>query len=189
MSKHPVEEFLDCGGVIHDGGAVVMSRETYARSIGYTSDGKPESITARFAQSIWWRKRDNSWIAIADMSPGHRYNTAAMLMQAAPLHAVRHAMAFACDVGAHDGGEMAHDALEGISDELNEQAFSDPRAWLRGTTLYRALTAGLKVRGAGAAPWQKTGRDPVTGKKTKVPPVMVRVCELPACGCSGEAHA
>lgn len=63
------------------------------------------------------------------------------------------------------------------------------RTWLRETPLYRALTAGLTIQGDGAEPWQKTGRDPVTGEVTEVPPRRVRVCMDSSCGCSGEEHA
>lgn len=188
MKKTGPEEFLDRGGVIHEGGVRIMSRETYALSIGYTADGKPASITARFAQGKWWLKRDGTYAAIADMSPGHRYNSAALLMRRARVIAFRHAFAFAGEAAAHDGGEMAHDSLEQIAGELTDQAMDDPQAWLRGTTLYKALTEGLTIHGDGTEPWQKTGRDPVAGQPTEVPPPMTRTCELPACGCSGEAH-
>lgn len=186
--KNSMEEFLDRGGVIQEGGVRIMGRETYLLSIGYTADGKPASITARFGQGKWWNKKDGNWIAIADMSPGHRYNSAAMLMRTVHQIALRHAFAFGIEAAQHDGGDMAHDSLEQISDELFERANNDPRAWLRSTTLYRALTDGLTIQGDGTEPWQKTGRDPVTGGPTEVPPPMTKVCEIPACGCSGEAH-
>lgn len=186
--SNPVEDFLDRGGIIHDGGVTIMGRTAYLQSIGYSADSKPLSITAQFTQGEWWRQQSGAWIAIADMTPGHRYNTAAMLMRAAHVHAFRFAWAFDGTVADHDGGEMAHDALERAAEEIWQQSGDDPQGWLRGTTLYRALTAGLTVQGDGSLPWQKTGRDPVTGEPTEVPPPMTRTCDLPACGCSGEAH-
>lgn len=182
------EEFLDRGGVISSHGVTVMSRATYEESIGYRN-GKPITVTARFDQGEWWLQKSGAWIRIADMSPGHRYNTAAMLMRAANVHAFKYAFEFAGVVDRHDGGEMAHDALERLADQINEQTVNDPEGWLRETALYKALTAGLAIVGDGTEPWQKTGRDPVTGEPCEVPPPMVRVCEIPGCGCSGEAHA
>ena len=38
------------GAVIVNGAAVVMTRDAYAASIGYSPDGKPFSVTARFDQ-------------------------------------------------------------------------------------------------------------------------------------------
>jgi len=185
--KNSVEGFLDSGGVI-SGGPTIMSRATYAASIGYSPDGKPLSVTARFTQGEWWRTRDGRWLRIAEMSAGHRYNTAAMLMRGAALHAFRYAWGFADEVDAHDGGEVAHSSLERALDEVNEQSINDPLGWLRETSLYKALTAGLTVQGHGTRPWQAEGRDPVTGEPCEVPPPFKRVCEIPACGCSGEEH-
>lgn len=169
-------------------GARIMDRDTYAASIGLAPGGKPLWITRPFEQGEWWQQRSGEWIRTADMSPGHRYNTAAMLMRAASYHAFRYALTSSIEVASHDGGEMAHDSLERASDEVWDATSSDPRGWLRGTTLYRALTHGLTIQGEGTEPWQKTGRDPVTGAETEVPPPTPRACEIPACGCSGEAH-
>lgn len=182
------EKFLDDGGVIFEGGGTVMSRETYARSIGIVN-GKPVSVTARFDQGEWWRKKTGDWVRIADMSPGHRYNTAAMLMRSAEVHGFHYVMGFAGTVDAHDGGDMAHESLERMLDDLIRQTDKDPRGWLRETSLYKALTAGLSVQDDGTKPWQANGRDPVTGEPCEVPPPYTRVCEVPDCGCSGEAHA
>lgn len=186
--KDGPEGFLDRGGVMRGGGFTVMSRATYEESIGYR-DGKPVAMVARFNQGEWWQRKTGEWVRIADMSPGHRYNTAALLMRAARVHAFRYVWAFAGEVDAHDGGDMAHEALERMLDEVREQSVNDPAGWLRGTTLYRALTDGLTIQGDGREPWQKTGRDPITGEVCSVPPPMTKVCEIPACGCSGEAHA
>jgi hypothetical protein len=188
MGKNSMEEFLDGGGVI-SGGATIMGRETYLLSIGYSKDGKPLSVTARFDQGEWWQRKTGEWARIAEMSPGHRYNTAAMLMRNAAGHAFAFAWGMSIEAGAHDGGDMAQDALDDLAAEAHQNAITDPRGWLRGTTLYKALTAGLTIQGDGTEPWQKTGRDPVTGEPCEVPPPMVRGCEIPGCGCSGEAHA
>ena len=188
MSDSPKDVCNHEGAVVVDGAAVVMTRESYAASIGYNPDGKPMSVVARFDQGEWWRTRDGRWLRIAEMSAGHRYNAAAMLMRGAPLHAFRYAGGFAGEVAAHDGGEMAHDSLERLLDAVNNQAVNDPGGWLRSTALYTALTAGLTVQGDGTRPWQAEGRDPVTGEPCEVPPRLVPVCPLDDCGCSGEAH-
>lgn len=169
-------------------GARIMDRDTYAASIGLDPDGKPRWVTRFFEQGEWWQQRSGEWIRTADMSPSHRYNSAAMLMRAARHHAHRYVLALGIEVALHDGGDMAHQAMARIVDEVEEIVDRNPKTWLRGTTLYRALTAGLTVHGNGTEPWQKTGRDPVTGEETEVPPPMIRICEIPDCYCSGEAH-
>jgi len=187
--KSEVEKFLDgAGEVMLTGFGVVMSKDTYAASIGYSPDVKPLSVTARFNQGEWWRTRDGRWLRVVEMEPGHRYNTAAMLMRTAHIQAGRYAWGFAGMVAEHDGGDMAHESLERALDEIVEQIGGDPQGWLRGTVLYKALTAGLTVQGDGTRPWQAEKRDPVTGEPCKVPPRFVPVCRLDDCGCSGEAH-
>ena len=113
------------------------------------ADRRPATERDYFAQKTWWRNRAGEFIKVSEMSQGHRYNSAAMLMRNNP----------------------------------------DAREVLRVTALYRALVDGLTIQGDGTEPWQKAGRDPVTGEPCEVPPPMVRVCEIPDCGCSGEAHA
>jgi len=183
------KDVLNRDGAVYVDGATVMTRGAYAESIGYSADGKPLSVTARFDQGTWWRRLSGEWVRVAEMSPGHRYNTAAMLMRGAPTHAFRYAWGFASMVADHDGGEMAHDSLERALDELNAKTIGDPRGWLRETVLYKALTAGLTIHGDGTEAWQKTRRHPETGEPREVPPQPVKVCEIPGCGCSGEAHA
>jgi hypothetical protein len=142
-----------------------------------------------FDQDEWWRQRDGSFIRIAEMSPGHRYNSAAMFMRAAPTHALRYAMGFRRSMPAEDEcGDMTMESLERAAYELYELTERDPAGWLRGTKLYRALTSGLKVKGDGTQPWQANGRDPMTGKKTVVPARLEPACGVPACGCSGKAY-
>lgn len=114
------------------------------------AERRPRGAGEILAQGVWWRQRSGQWKLIAEMSPGHRYNAAAMLLR--------------------NGGEVA-------------------RAWLRGTVLYRSLTAGLTVAGDGTEPWERTGRDPVTGEPCEVPPRLPKICMDDSCGCSGEAHA
>lgn len=150
----------------------------------------PRTLADMLDQDVWWRQKSGTWIKVADMSPGHRYNTAAMILRAAGAYAFRYVMQFAGEVGAHDGGEMAHESLERELDMLHEKAVNNPQGWMRETRLYKALTAGLTIHGDGTEPWQKTHRDPVTGtERGDVPPPMTQACEIPACGCSGEAHA
>jgi hypothetical protein len=110
---------------------------------------RPRTSVQMIGQSEWWQRKTGEWVRIAEMSAGHRYNTAAMLLR-------------------------------------NNPPMS---ALVRGSTLYKALTAGLTIQGDGTEPWQKTGRDPATGEPCEVPPPTVRVCEIPDCGCSGKAHA
>lgn len=152
-------------------------------------DGAPGNLADMIGQGVWWRQKSGAWIKIADMSPGHRYNTAAMVLRAANAYGLRYVMRFAGEVGGHDGGEMAHEGLERELDLLHEKVVNDPRGWMRETALYKALTAGLTIQGDGTQPWQKTGRDSVSGEPCDVPPPMTRVCEIPACGCSGLEHA
>lgn len=151
-------------------------------------EGKPYGARDQFDQGEWWLQKSGAWIRVADMSPSHRYNTAAMLMRHAEAHAFNYGMMLAGEVSLHDGGEMAHESLERMVDEHAEK---DSREWLRSTALYKALTAGLIVQGDGTESWQKAGYDPTTGLPLadEIPPRLPRVCEIPACGCSGEAHA
>jgi hypothetical protein len=188
------EECDRTGAVIVDGMAVVMTRDVYAASIGYSPDGKPFTVTARFDQGEWWRTKDGRWLRIADMDETHRYNTAAMLTRRAAHHAFAYSWAFVGVVGGHDGGDMAHDALEQISDELNRQAVDDPEGWLCGTTLYRALTAGLptkpkklKTLAERARHWSACPKRRDLKAPTCTCPKPV--CQDSSCGCSGEAHA
>lgn len=190
-SKRDVDR--DGSGVI-DGVAVVMTRDAYAASIGYSPDGKPIGVVARFDQGEWWRTRDDRWLRIADMDETHRYNTAAMLTRRAGHHAFAYALSFAGEVDRHDGGDMAHDALERISDELNEQAARDPEGWLRGTTLYRALTAGLPAKARKVAKLAERARHYSTCPKRTDLKADTCTCPEPicmdsSCGCSGKAHA
>jgi hypothetical protein len=139
-------------------------------------------------QGNWWRRQNGEWVRIAEMNPGHRYNTAAMLMRNARVYAGMVADRCLIEASEHDGGNMAQDRLDRIADHAFRQANEDPADVLRETTLYQALTVGLTIHGGGTEPHQKTGRDPVTSEPCEVPPPMPRVCEIPDCGCSGEAH-
>jgi hypothetical protein len=85
---------------------------------------RPQTAVQMIGQSEWWQRKTGEWAKIAEMSAGHRYNTAAMLLRNNPL-----------------------------SSNL-----------VRGSTLYKALTVGLVIQGDGTEPWQKAGRDPVTGE-------------------------
>lgn len=154
-------------------------------------DGAPGTLADMLDQDVWWRQKSGAWIKVADMSPGHRYNTAAMILRVAGAYAFRYVMQFAAEVGMHDGGDLAHNSLERELDMLHEKAVNDPRGWMRGTKLYKALAEGLAVRGDGTESWQNSGFDPVSGLPLadEIPPRLPRVCEIPACGCSGEAHA
>lgn len=184
----PEDELKRTGGVVVDGMAKVFTREAYLRTIGRSGDGKPATVVSLFDQGEWWLNRGKRWLRIADMGPGHRYNTAAMLLRGAPVHAFRYAWGFSGMVANHDGGEMAHDALEQAADELFRETAGQPHAWLRATSLYKALTAGLTVQPDGTKPWQANGRDPVTGEPCEVPPRLEPVCMDSSCGCSGKAH-
>lgn len=154
-----------------------------------TPDGMVYTVLTQFDQGEWWLQKSGRFVRIKDMGPGHRYNTAAMLLRGAPSAAWRYSAAFEVQVSLHDGGEVAHSSLERVAAGVERRCSEDPHGWMRTTKLYRALTAGLTIQGDGTQPWQKTGRDAVTGEPTEVPPVYTRVCEIPACGCSGEAHA
>lgn len=119
-----------------------------------TPDGTVIPTTvALLRQDVWWRRQTGEWVRIAEMSPGHRYNTAALLMRSASTYA------------SHDGGGMAQDALEAVEADAVGRAFDDPAGVLRETALYQALIAGLTIVGDGTEPHQKTGRNPVTGER------------------------
>jgi hypothetical protein len=177
---------------ILDGGRV-MTRDAYAASIGHTADGKPLSVTARFDQGTWWRTKDDRWLRIADMDETHRYNTAAMLMRHAGRHAFAYSLGWDITVAEHDGGDMAHESLERIADEIRDQ-IRDPQEWLRGTALYRALTAGFPTkRKALKRLAERAGHWSTCPKRTDL---SAKTCTCPrpvfmdsSCGCSGEAHA
>lgn len=140
-------------------------------------------------QGDWWRRQSGEWVRIAEMNPGHRYNTAAMLMRSAHMYAYAIARDAALDAGSYRGGDMAQESLDWIADHAARQAIEDPADVLRETTLYQALTAGLTIHGDGTDPHQKTGRNPETGDPEEKPPPMTQVCKIPACGCSGLEHA
>ncbi len=179
------EDVLERDGAMAVDGGVIMTRK-YAEALAGHRDGKPMSVTARFDQGEWWRTRDGRWLRIAEMEPGHRYNAAAMLMRSARAQAFRYAWDFDGMVGAHDGGDVAHDALERMSAEITRQSIKDPQGWLRGTALYQALTAGLTIQSDGMLPWQAWECDPVTGEPCEAP--APRVCQVPGRGCPGEVH-
>lgn len=155
-----------------------------------TADRRRGPLTGSiFDQGAWWRQRDGSFIRIAEMTPGHRYNSAALFLRAAAAHAWRYVANIQRAVpGEGECGDLTMNSLEHEFDKLSELTTRDPAGWMRETVLYRALTAGLKIQGDGTKPWQATGRDPVSGEETEVPPPMTRSCELPSCGCSGEVH-
>lgn len=142
-----------------------------------------------YDQGEWWQQKSGSWVRIAEMSPGHRYNSAAMILRGAGVIGFGYSVGFALEADGHDGGDMAHESLQRAADDLARRIADDPCGWMRETPVYRALTAGLTIHGGGTRPWQATRTDPVTGEETEVPPRMVRVCEIPDCGCSGEEHA
>lgn len=173
---------------------MIMTRDSYAASIGHSPDGKPLSVTARFDQGEWWLTKDGRWLRIADMDETHRYNVAAMLMRRAARHAFAYSWAFVGVVSAHDGGDMAHDALERISDELNEKTARDPQGWLRETALYRALTARLPTKPKKLKKLVKRARHYSDCPKRKDLKAETCTCPKPicqdsSCGCFGEAHA
>jgi hypothetical protein len=173
-----------------------MSDETIAETSARSESGtQPKKRAARpitgsaVDQGEWWQQKNGSWIRVDQMSPGHRYNSAAMILRGAETIGFRYSLRALMEAEEHDGGDMAHEVLARIADELVHKITKFPREWMMGTPIYRALTAGLTIQGDGTQPWQATRRDPVTGEETDVPPRLARVCEIPACGCSGEAHA
>lgn len=155
-----------------------------------TPDGQAvTTVGDMLRQGKWWRRKNGSWIKVSDMSPGHRYNTAALVMRAAWRYALALAMDAIYSAVSHDGGDMAQDCLDRDAAEAQHYAMHEPQTPIRRSALYRALTDGLAIQGDGTEPWQKTGRDPVTGEPCEVPPPMGRVGPLDDLGCSGEAHA
>lgn len=131
-----------------------------------TPDGTVIPTTvALLHQAAWWRRQTGEWVRVAEMNPGHRYNTAAMLMRSAAVYAAAIADQARIDADGHDGGDGAQDMLDAIAGDAWDRSFGDPAGALRETALYQALTAGLTVYGDGTEPHQKTGRNPVTGER------------------------
>jgi len=131
--------------------------------------GKPVSIRVRFDQGEWWRTKDGTWLRIADMEPSHRGNTARMLLRGAAGHAFRYGMADALEVSA--GPWEVPEEVQVDMERNNDERLADPAGWLRSTKLFKALTARL------------------TGDDARMPDPLPPVCQIPACGCSGKAHA
>lgn len=104
-----------------------------------TTEAWPRTLRRLFAQGEWWKDRAGEWHRIAEMEPRYRANVARLI--------VRHAAGYEQAVAF---GELAlfHDAPEDVVDwwmnEVDDRA-RDPQAWITGTALYRALTAGLAV--------------------------------------------
>jgi hypothetical protein len=48
------------------------------------AERKPVTKAEYFDQREWWRQRSGEWIRVSEMAPGHRYNSAAMLMRNNP---------------------------------------------------------------------------------------------------------
>jgi len=99
--------------------------------------GKRPIVGFVYDQAEWWRQKGGQWIRIADMEPGHRANTAAMLL--------RNAEGIAWRLGISEL-TVFRNAPDDVVDswmQITDQRERDPQRWMRGTALYRALTADL----------------------------------------------
>jgi hypothetical protein len=95
-------------------------------------------------QGIMWQPKDGPSLLITDMDTGHLTNLVAWLERRAVLIQFSLAMDLAgfCAGPLGPSGDGASDAAEAAMAEL----CGPPLPWLRGTPLYRALTAELARR-------------------------------------------
>jgi hypothetical protein len=94
-------------------------------------------IVALSNQGKWWRSKDGRYIKVKDMHPAHRANAARMLERNAQYLAD----VYSCALTAH-----CYDAPDDVFDSAaheGDQASSEPIKWIRGTAIYRALTADV----------------------------------------------
>lgn len=101
--------------------------------------GAPRTLAGLFEQGEWWKPANGTWIKIEDMTPGHRHNTAAMLMNKADALAFNVSMA-----GVWRFAGAPDDVIEEWIREDKER-MDNPKEWMRSTVLYRTLTASLRV--------------------------------------------
>lgn len=87
-------------------------------------------------QTRVWTTRAGITMTLEEMDPGHRCNLMAMMERQAGQFKWRYEWSFGLEVAMHDGGEMAHDALEG---ELSRIENTPAVEWMRETPLYRRL--------------------------------------------------
>lgn len=103
-----------------------------------TTERMPERLRERLDQGEWWRTKQGQWLRIADMQPGHRRNTAAMLLRNATAYELTYSLAELTFMG-HAMPEDAEDAIM----EAQARRMENPHRWMRETKLYRALLDGL----------------------------------------------
>lgn len=117
-------------------------------------------------QTRWWRTKDQGWVRVKDMTLQHKRHLLAWLERRprnlVAIHtaevdrASRQAMHW---VANHDGGEMAHESLERMADDLTDAWAERYRLWKAGeaecmkwllqTPLYKRLQSDIE-RGKGA---------------------------------------
>jgi hypothetical protein len=103
--------------------------------------GAPRSWCACLAQGEWWKSADG-WVRIANMTPAHRANAARRT-----LVKVEHILLQV----EWEEMRILTDAPDEVWDSFEnewERRSADPRAWLRSTALYQALTVGTRFDGA-----------------------------------------
>jgi hypothetical protein len=98
-----------------------------------------------------WQPNGKPAVAIADMDPEWRYNTARYLERHAAVIGQRYSLAqtmwFAAITSSPLGpGENAADSIEHDIDREEAEIARDPVAWIRTTKLHRALVAGLPTK-------------------------------------------
>ena len=96
-------------------------------------------------QGEFWWDRSGARHRVREMQPTHRYNCLAMLERGAARTGERYSWGFlASGMGPlGPSGDAACDAFDSACDGLDRQIRRDPVAWIRTTTLWQALNAGL----------------------------------------------
>jgi hypothetical protein len=93
---------------------------------------KPRDTLELLAQRAWWRNASGEWLAIADMTPEHRLNAAAMLVRKAAAYQRAALMA-----------EINFMRAFSPPDDVEFDTFGQPVDWMQRQHLYRALVADL----------------------------------------------
>lgn len=101
-----------------------------------------------FDQGERWKPSGKPLVAIADMDPAWRHNSARFLERRAAEFAIRYgraeAMWWAAECASQIGpSEASRDGIEREMAERADARAEDPVGWIRTTALHKALVAGL----------------------------------------------
>lgn len=100
--------------------------------------GVPRTWHAYLNQGEWWKTQADEWVRIADMTPGHRANAAALMQRAAASIEMRYGISM---LGLY--ANAPDDVIDAFLVE-DARRQGDPERWIRSTVLYRALIAEVK---------------------------------------------